>query len=181
MKQRETRSDNGSSLASLLLRLAIGPTMFAHGYNKVFGGGGLEGTERWFDSIGFKPAAVHARMAAATEMGSGALVTLGALNPLPSAAVIGVMAVAAQSDHKGKGFFIFKGGWEYVAIMGAAAAALAGLGSGRWSVDHARGKDRKGSKYALVAIVLGLANSALLLKATLHPEEKTKDEPHGTP
>jgi uncharacterized membrane protein YphA (DoxX/SURF4 family) len=97
MKQRETRSDNGSSLASLLLRLAIGPTMFAHGYNKVFGGGGLEGTERWFDSIGFKPAAVHARMAAATEMGSGALVTLGALNPLPSAAVIGVMAVAAQS------------------------------------------------------------------------------------
>jgi putative oxidoreductase len=173
--QRESRSDHGSSLASLLLRLAIGPTMFAHGYNKVFGGGGLDGTEGWFDSIGFKPAAVHARMAAATEMGSGALVTLGAFNPLPSAAVIGVMAVAAQSDHKGKGFFIFKGGWEYVALMGAAAAALAGLGSGRWSVDHVRGRDRKGATYAFAAMALGLANAALLLKATFHPETKAAE------
>ena len=51
--------EDHASLPALMLRLAVGPTMFAHGYNKVFGGGGLEGTERWFHGIGFRPAAVH--------------------------------------------------------------------------------------------------------------------------
>ena len=103
--------------ASLALRAAIGPMLIAHGTNKVFGQGGLEGTTRWFDSLGLRPAAVHARMAAATEIGAGTLITLGAANPLPSAAVVGLMATAAATDHKGKGFFVFKGGWEYTAVV----------------------------------------------------------------
>ena len=114
--------------AALVLRAAVGPMLIAHGTNKVFGSGGLEGTTGWFDSLGLQPAAVHARMAAATEIGAGTLITLGAGNPLPSAAVVGLMATAAATDHRGKGFFVFKGGWEYTAIVAAAATALAGLG-----------------------------------------------------
>ena len=34
------------------------------------------------------------------------------------------MTVASLTDHRGKGFFIFKGGWEYVAFVGAIAVAL---------------------------------------------------------
>lgn len=170
-----------SSLSALIIRLAVGPTMFAHGYNKVFGAGGLEGTERWFEGIGFKPAAVHSRVAATTEMVSGALITLGAANPLPSAAVIGVMTVAARSDHREKGFFVFKGGWEYVAVLGAAAAALAGMGNGRWSLDHLVGNRRRGWKAAFTAVGLGLANGAAVLATSFHPEGPEETAPAPAP
>lgn len=174
MQRRGTPAGEGTSLPALMIRLAVGPTMVAHGYNKVFGSGGLEGTERWFAGLGFRPAAVHARMAATTEITSGVLITLGAANPLPSAAVIGVMAVAARSDHREKGFFVFKGGWEYVVVLSVAAAALAALGNGRWSVDHLIGNRRRGWKWALGATALGLANGALVLAATFHPEPKAE-------
>jgi putative oxidoreductase len=166
--------DDATHLPALMIRLAIGPTMFVHGYNKVFGSGGIEGTQRWFGSIGFRPAAVHARMAAATEMTSGALMTLGAANPLPSAAVIGVMTVAARSDHRGKGFFVFKGGWEYVAVLSAVVAALAGMGPGRWSVDHLIGNHRRGWKAAFAALALGVGSGAAVLKGTFDPEREAE-------
>src|SRR5579884_2784323 len=109
----KTANDNKKAPATdavaLLLRLTVGPMIFAHGYNKVFGKGGLKGTTGWFDSLGLKPAHVHARVAAATEMGSGTLMTLGAASPLPAAAAIGLMATAARTDYRGKGFFVFKG------------------------------------------------------------------------
>ncbi len=127
--------------SALVLRGAIGPMLIAHGANKVFGPGGLDGTTRWFDSLGLKPPWLHARLAAATELGAGALVTAGALHPWSEAAVIGLMTAAAATDHRGKGFFIFKGGWEYTAVVGAAAAALAGLGHGRLSFDHLIGPE----------------------------------------
>ncbi|MSW66757.1 MAG: DoxX family membrane protein, partial [Actinobacteria bacterium] len=59
---------NFYNLAMLLIRLAIGPMLFVHGYNKVFGAGGLKGTAGWFESLGLKPGWVHARVAAGTEM-----------------------------------------------------------------------------------------------------------------
>ena len=39
----------------LILRVVLGLTMAAHGYNKFFGKGGLAGTAGWFDSMGMKP------------------------------------------------------------------------------------------------------------------------------
>ena len=55
----------------LILRVALGLTMAAHGYNKFFGPGGLKGTAGWFDSMGMKPGIFHARIAATTEMSAG--------------------------------------------------------------------------------------------------------------
>jgi putative oxidoreductase len=158
--------------ASLALRATIGPMLIAHGTNKVFGSGGLEGTTRWFEALGLRPAAVHARMAAATEIGAGTLMTLGVANPLPSAAVVGLMATAAATDHRGKGFFVFKGGWEYTLVVAAAATALAGLGNGRWSVDRLFGrKSRAGAGVALGAAAFGVASAAALLAATYRPDQ----------
>ena len=161
--------DSDRDVAALILRLSVGPMLMTHGYNKVLGGGGIEGTTRWFESLGLRPAWVHARMAAATEIGAGALITLGAGSPLPAAAVVGLMATAAATDHRGKGFFIFKGGWEYVAVVGAAATALAALGSGRWSVDRLLGRSRSGKGAAIFAATFGVANAAALLAATYRP------------
>jgi len=146
---------SGSDAAALVLRLTLGPMMMVHGLNKVRGPGGLEGTAKYFESLGLQPASVHARVAATTEIGTGALLTLGAMTPLASAGVIGIMTVAAATDHKGKGFFIFKGGWEYVGVVGATAAALSALGPGRFSFDGARGKRGGGLRSALFSIALG--------------------------
>lgn len=159
--------------AALLLRLSIGPMLVVHGANKLFGKGGLDGTTKWFDSLGLHPAWLHARLAAATEIGSGVLVATGALAPLPEAAAIGLMATAAATDHRGKGFFIFKGGWEYVAMVAAAATGLAALGHGRWSIDARLGNRRRGPRAALAALVLGVVNAALLLVACYRPKSES--------
>jgi putative oxidoreductase len=168
-----TVSHGNHDLAALVLRLAMGPMLIAHGSNKLFGKGGLEGTTRWFDALGLRPAWLHARLAAATEIGSGTLITLGVLDPLPASAVIGLMATAAATDHRGKGFFVFKGGWEYTAIVGSAAVALTVLGSGRWSLGRLLGlKRRNGAKAATLAVALGLSNAAALLASSYRPEVK---------
>lgn len=175
MADRTRTSKPSVDLSCLLLRLTVGPMLFTHGYNKVFGQGGLEGTTRWFDGLGLQPAGVHARMAAATEMGSGALMTLGAATPLPAAAAIGLMTTAARTDHRGKGFFVFKGGWEYTAVVAAVSAVMAILGPGRISVDAARGKTRAGIAWGVLAALIGVASSAGLLASSYQPDAKPAD------
>jgi putative oxidoreductase len=147
----------------LALRLGMGLMLCAHSANKVFGEGGLEGTTRWFASLGLRPAWLHARLAAATEFGAGVLMASGFLLPAAGAAYIGLMVVAAFTDHKGKGFFVFKGGWEYVALVGLVAAGLVGLGPGRWSFDNAFDLDISGLGWAGAAVALGVVSAGSLL------------------
>jgi putative oxidoreductase len=153
-----------------MLRLTIGPMLMVHGYNKVFGSGGLDGTTRWFEGLGLQPAHVHARLAAATELGAGSMITLGAASPLPAAAAIGLMATAARTDHRGKGFFMFRNGWEYVGVVAAVSAAMAALGPGRFSIDHLIGRERHGLKWALAAAAIGVGNAAALLATSYRPK-----------
>ncbi|MEU1271827.1 DoxX family protein [Streptomyces sp. NPDC005799] len=162
----------GHDAAALVLRATLGPMLFAHGWNKVAGPGGLEGTTGWFEALGLRPAAVHARMAAGTEMAAGVGIALGAAGPLPAAAAVGLMTVAARTDHRGKGFFVFKGGWEYVGVVGGAAVALAALGHGRYSLDGLLHRERAGAGPALLAAGLGTASAAALLAACYRPRRK---------
>lgn len=120
----------------LILRVVLGLTMAAHGYNKLFGPGGISGTASWFDSIGMRPGAFHARMAAWTEIGAGLLLAVGLFTPFAGAAFVALMLVAAWTVHRGNGFFITKEGWEYNLVLAAAAVALGALGAGRFSLDH---------------------------------------------
>ncbi len=155
----------------------MGPMLVAHGYNHLFGPGGLEGTSRWFARLGLRPGKLHASLAAATEISSGALMTVGALGPLPEVGVIGLMTTAGRTDHRDKGFFIFKGGWEYVAVVGAASAALAAIGHGTWSVDHLIGNTRRGLLNAALASSLGIASAFALLKASYRPGPEDGSDP----
>lgn len=169
----------GHDAAALVLRATLGPMLFAHGWNKVAGPGGLKGTTAWFDALGLKPAEVHARMAAGTEMAAGVGIALGAASPLPAAATVGLMTVAARTDHRGKGFFVFKGGWEYVGVVAGAAVALAALGNGRYSLDALAGRRRTGTQPALLAAALGTASAAALLAVCYRPEPPEPQETDG--
>lgn len=176
MKSSKRAKNRPTDGAALLLRLTIGPMLVTHGYNKVFGKGGLAGTTGWFESLGLKPAHVHARMAAATEIGAGTLLAVGAASPLPAAACIGLMTTAARTDHRGKGFFVFKGGWEYTGVVAAVTAVIAALGPGRFSVDALRGRARSGFGWALVAAIIGVGSSTALLATSYRPDAKPEDQ-----
>ncbi|WP_458316928.1 DoxX family protein [Mycolicibacterium brisbanense] len=126
-----------SDVAILILRVVLGLTMAAHGYNKFFGGGRIAGTARWFESIGMKPGTFHARVAASTELAAGLGLALGLLTPVPAAGFVALMLVAAWTVHRRNGFFIVKEGWEYTLILAVTAVAIAGTGAGRYSLDYA--------------------------------------------
>jgi putative oxidoreductase len=124
-------------IAALALRIALGITMLAHGYNHAFGGGKLPGTARWFESIGIRPGRVHALLATLTELGVAPLLFLGLFTPLAAAGVLGVMLVALVANHVKNGYFIFRPGegYEYVLFITFAALAMGALGAGSWSLD----------------------------------------------
>jgi putative oxidoreductase len=156
-------------LGMLVVRLALGPMLFVHGWNKVAGAGGIQGTTRWFDGMGLRPARLHARLAAATEVGAGVLVTLGLLTGLASAAFVGLMAVATLTDHRGKGYFVFRGGWEYTLLIGMVAVGLAAAGPGAWSLDALLHLDLAGAVWAAVALVGGVGAAGVLLVSSYRP------------
>ncbi len=73
----------GIALGLLVIRLALGGMLAIHGLNKVFGGGGLAGTARWFEGLGLRPGWLHARLAAGNEIGAGLLMACGLAFPSP--------------------------------------------------------------------------------------------------
>jgi putative oxidoreductase len=119
----------------LILRVCLGLTLAAHGYNKFFGGGRIPGTATWFESIGMKPGKLHARIAASTEMAAGLGLAAGLLTPIPAAGFVALMLVAAWTVHRPNGFFIVKEGWEYNLVLAISAVVVATLGAGKFSLD----------------------------------------------
>jgi putative oxidoreductase len=161
-------------LGTFIIRLALGPMLILHGYNKLFGAGGLAGTTRWFEGLGLRPAWLHARLAPVNEIGAGILMTLGLFFPLAAAAFVGLMAVASFTDHQGKGYFVFKGGWEYTLLVGMVAVGMASIGPGDWSVDHALlDWHLEGVWWAAFAAVVGLAVAGLLMVTSYRPVKKS--------
>ncbi|WP_229712907.1 DoxX family protein [Streptomyces fuscichromogenes] len=177
MAVHEPTKDHGKNLARLLLRAALGGTMVAHGLNH---GRSLDGTARWFGSIGFSAPKLQARASAVVETAAGVALVAGAGTPLAAAAVVGTMGVAGRAVHQRNGFFVNAEGYEYVLNVAIAATALAALGPGRWSVDRALRADRRltGVPAAAVAAGLGIAAASAQLAAFWNrpaPAEKEVD------
>jgi putative oxidoreductase len=150
----------------------VGVVVLAHGVNHIVGGGRIAGTARWFESLGMRPGRVHAWLASGTEVGAGVLLLLGLLTPLAAAGVVGVMAVAGITNHRGNGFFIFRPGegWEYVLTLGVVALCIGALGPGRWSLDDALDLlDLSGWTGVALTLGAGVGGAALLLAAAWRP------------
>ncbi len=163
----------------LILRVVLGLTMAAHGYNKFFGAGGLKGTAGWFDSMGMKPGMFHARVAATTEMAAGLGLAVGLLTPIPAAGFVALMFVAAWTVHKQNGFFIVKEGWEYNLVLAASAVGIATTGAGTLSLDYALFTSTAVYEYLhgwwglVIAVVLGLGGGIGQLAIFYRPPAKT--------
>jgi putative oxidoreductase len=161
------------NLVLLALRCGAGAVMLAHGLNHIYGGGKIAGTGRWFESLGMKPGVLHAWIASLAEVGGGALLVLGLLTPLAACAVIGTMVVALITNHRGNGFFIFRPGegWEYVMTLIIVGFAIAVVGPGEWSLDHALDidDDLVGVTGLVIALVAGAGGAAALLAGFWRP------------
>lgn len=168
----ETESLN---IALLVLRVVVGGVMFAHGYNHIFRGGKIDGTAGWFESLGMRPGKLHAWLASLAEVGGGLCLILGVLTPLGAAAVIGTMSVALVTNHLKNGFFIFNEGegWEYVATLVACGVAIAALGAGEWSLDHALEIFESPRDGLLIGLIGGFGGAAALLVGFWRPADKS--------
>jgi putative oxidoreductase len=147
------------------LRIVVGALFFGHGTQKLFGwfgGHGIEGTAGFFETIGLKPGRKHATAAGAAEAGGGVLVALGFLTPVAAASLIGVMSTAIRKVHAKNGPWATDGGYEYNLALIAIMVALADVGPGDLSLDHALGIEVKGPLVALLALAAGIGGAMVL-------------------
>jgi putative oxidoreductase len=155
------------SIGLLIGRLVVGLLMAAHGAQKLFGwfgGHGLEGTGRFFGSLGFRPGRRFATLAGLGELASGLLIALGFLGPVGPAIMLSVMIVAGISVHWRHGLFAVNNGIEVPLLYATAAIALAFTGFGRYSLDAILGLSAfSAPTMTMIALAVGLLGGLLNL------------------
>jgi putative oxidoreductase len=155
-----------------ILRVSVGATMVAHGYNHIYRGGKIKGTAGWFESLGMKPGIVHAWLASLTEIAAGAGLIVGLLTPFAAGAILGTLAVAFITNHRKAGFFVFRRpteGWEYLMNLIAACVAIGCVGPGKWSLDHAIDFEPHGWTGLSIVLVIGVGGAIGLLATFWRP------------
>lgn len=163
-------------VARTVLRVGIGTVLIAHGAQKLFGafgGGGIEGTGKFFESVGIRPGKESAIAAGLGEAGGGASLALGLATPLGAAAATATMGVAA-SQHVKNGFFNAEGGLEFPATLALASSAFLIAGPGPVSVDRLLG-------YPLNRPWIRILAGALIIPAVAMVVLRQKREQAGEP
>lgn len=158
----------GVDLGLLVLRVAIGLILAAHGAQKAFGwwgGPGLVGWTRTAARMGWHPARLWAGLGVVAELVGGELLMVGLLTPLATALVLAQTLVIVLRVHLRNGFWNGKGGIEYPLTLWLGTAAILLAGPGAISLDHALGLSF-GVIGRVAALALALAGAAA---ATLWP------------
>jgi putative oxidoreductase len=130
-------------IALPLLRLTMGLILVPHGCQKLFGWFGGLGFEKFteiFDKIGWHPAVFWVALVALTESVGGLMLAFGFLTRFAAAAILIFMLNAVWATSV-KGFFWAQGGMEYPILIGVVALVFLIKGGGRYSIDHALGKE----------------------------------------
>lgn len=131
-----TAPSASASLGLLVLRVVVGLIFAAHGAQKIFEYT-LPGTIGSFADMGVPLPEIAAPVVAFVELIGGILLALG-LFTRPVGILLAIdMLVAIIAVHLPAGLWVGEGGYEFVAVLGVAALALAFTGAGRFSLDGA--------------------------------------------
>src|ERR1700736_676154 len=162
----------------LILRVVVGLILAAHGAQKLFGwwkGPGMKGWTQSVRNLRIRPAEPWAWVAALAEFGGGIFLALGLLTPLACLAIAGSMVVAIATVHWSKGFWLRNGGYEFNLSLLAGVAAVALIGPGTYSLDHAfciRFPEPATVIAATIALIVGVAATLLTRRPQVAAEQK---------
>ena len=118
-------------LGLLVLRLALGAVMIAHGYQKIFGG--MPQFMQMLQHMGIP--AWMGYLTVAAEFGGGILLVAGFLTRLAALAIFIDMVVAIIKVHLHNGLFSKSGGFEFPMVCAAIAFSLIWSGAGPIAID----------------------------------------------
>ena len=121
-------------LALTLVRIVIGITFFAHGWQKLFVNG-IPGVTGFFGSLGIPAAGFFAIVVTLLEVIGGLALILGLGTRIAAALLAINMLVALVLVHLPNGFFVSNGGVELVLLLLVASVSLVLSGAGAYSVD----------------------------------------------
>ncbi|WP_410615910.1 DoxX family protein [Amycolatopsis sp. lyj-109] len=171
----EDRSDDtprqgGLGLGLLILRLALGATMGAHGLQHLFGlfgGPGIGGFARVLETYGYhKQTTLLSWITGITELGGGVLLIVGLFTPLAAAGLLGVAANAVYAKFHG-GFFEGSGqGFEFELLLAASALSLLFTGSGPISLERNTPWRKRPLPLGLVSLLLAAAAAVVVIVLT---------------
>jgi putative oxidoreductase len=154
-------SSDALDLGLLILRVALGVVFVAHGVKHFVN---REKTIAWTAGIGFRQPIVQWAFMTFAEIGIGIGLLAGFITSVSAAGLVAMMVVAYVTVHRSAGFWITARpdeGYEYVLVLTLAAAALAVMGPGGWSVDAALNIADDLDEWVGLAVVGGGALAAL--------------------
>ncbi|MFF1606509.1 DoxX family membrane protein [Amycolatopsis sp. NPDC058278] len=166
----DTPRQGGLGLGLLILRLALGVTMGAHGLQHLFGlfgGPGIGGFARVLETYGYhKQTTLLSWITGITEVGGGVLVIVGLFTPLAAAGLLGVAANAVYAKFRG-GFFEGSGqGFEFELLLAASALSLLFTGSGPISLERNTPWRKRPLPLGLVSLLLAAAAAVVVIVLT---------------
>jgi putative oxidoreductase len=135
-----------SDFILLFIRLLLGITLALHGAQKVFGLFGGSGLSKWneyissqnipFTNVKF-PTSI-ATISAFTELFIGLFLLVGIFTKISAVISIIFLLFAILIAHKGKGYFIQSGGWEYALNLIILSIILVLAGGGKYSLTKGK-------------------------------------------
>ncbi|KXO88483.1 hypothetical protein AXK56_11005 [Tsukamurella pulmonis] len=159
-----------TDLGLLVLRVAVGAILVAHGIQKLFGiwgGPGIDGFASYLQngndpSLGFERfTKVISIATGVVELGGGAMLILGLLTPIAAAGAVGVMLSATlfKLTTVGNGFVFFSQdkGVEFELLLLFASVAIILTGPGKLSLDFNRGWARRPHIGSFVWLIIAVA------------------------
>ena len=127
-------------IAYTLVRVIVGFILLMHGWLKV-GTFGVAGVSGFMAKMGLEPATAFAVAAMVLETIGAICIIIGLFTRFFAAALAIELGVAFLAVHLNAGFWVDKGGFEYVLLLGIVLFAIAIRGGGPYSVDRMIGKE----------------------------------------